>query len=75
MARTDPQINFRLPKQLKDKIEQSAKDNGRSVTQEVIAAIEQGYARQNEPVQTTDLLKAIADLKAEIQSLKEKPTA
>ena len=54
MARTDPQINFRLPKQLKDKIEQSAKDNGRSVTQEVIAAIEQGYARQNEPMQTTD---------------------
>lgn len=74
MARTDPQINFRLPKQLKDKIEQSAKDNGRSVTQEVIAAIEQSYSKQSELMQNTELLKAIADLKAEIQSLKEKPT-
>lgn len=71
MARTDPQINFRLPQELKDRIEQSAKDNGRSVTQEVIARIDLSYSAENSANQNSDLLQAIAELKAEIQSLKK----
>lgn len=74
MARTDPQINFRLPKQLKDKIEQSAKDNGRSVTQEVILRIEQGYSADEKQDEFTKLGDAIYVLTKEIQALK-KPTA
>lgn len=73
MARTDPQINFRLPKQLKDKIEQSAKDNGRSVTQEVIARIEQSYSAGSTQGELAQLGNAIYELTKEIQSLK-KPT-
>ena len=37
------QANFRMPKELKDIIEQSAKDNGRSITQEFVTALENNY--------------------------------
>lgn len=74
MARTDPQINFRLPQKLKDKIEQAAKDNGRSVTQEVILRIEQGYSSDEKQDEFTKLGDAIYALTKEIQALK-KPTA
>lgn len=43
MARTDPQVNFRLPQELKDRLEQSAKENGRSVTSELVIRLEQSY--------------------------------
>lgn len=43
------QANFRMPKELKDIIEKSAKDNGRSITQEFITALESTYALQEKP--------------------------
>lgn len=43
MARTDPQFNFRIPAALKEKLEESAKINGRSVTAEVITRLESTF--------------------------------
>lgn len=43
------QANFRMPKELKDIIEQSAKDNGRSITQEFITALENTYVLKEKP--------------------------
>lgn len=40
MTKRDPQINVRLPQELKDKLHQLAERNKRSVNTEVIAAIE-----------------------------------
>lgn len=40
MARTDPQVNFRMPADLKSRLEDAAKQHGRSVTQEIIARLE-----------------------------------
>lgn len=71
MARTDPQINFRLPHELKNRIEQSAKENGRSVTQEVILRIEQSYSSNEKQCELTKLGDAICELTKEIQELKK----
>lgn len=32
MARTDPQLNFRIPTELRDKLTEAAKANNRSMT-------------------------------------------
>ena len=40
MTKRDPQINIRLPQELKDKLHALAEGNKRSVNTEVIAAIE-----------------------------------
>lgn len=36
------QVNFRIPQQLKDTLERSARDNNRTLTQELIVRLEQG---------------------------------
>lgn len=43
MARTDPQVNFRMPADLKDRLESAAKKHGRSVTQEIIQRLEHSF--------------------------------
>ena len=40
MARTDPQLNIRIPSELKDRLEEAATASGRSVTAELIHRIE-----------------------------------
>lgn len=40
MSRQDPQINFRLPQDLKDQLHEMAARNKRSVNAEMVAAIE-----------------------------------
>lgn len=40
MARTDLQVNFRMPAELKAKLEQAAKESGRSITSELVHRIE-----------------------------------
>lgn len=41
MARNDPQINIRMPQELKEKLEEAANKNNRSVTAEIIEAVTQ----------------------------------
>ena len=40
MARRDPQINVRVPEELKDKLHQSAAESGRSVNSEIVTRLE-----------------------------------
>lgn len=75
MARNDPQFNLRVPAELKIAVEEAAKKSGRSINAEAVYRLEQSFSKQNTSSQLIDLSQAIADLKAEIQSLKEKPTA
>lgn len=37
------QVNFRMPKDLKDKLEQAAETNGRSITSELVIRLEQSF--------------------------------
>lgn len=47
MARNDPQMNLRVPMELKEKIEKAALDNGRTITAEAVYRLEQSF---NDPV-------------------------
>lgn len=43
MARNDPQINLRIPENLKALVEEAAADNKRSMTAEIIARLEASF--------------------------------
>lgn len=43
MARTDPQVNFRIPLELKERIENAAADSGRSITSELVTRLEASF--------------------------------
>lgn len=43
MARSDPQLNFRIPIELREKLESAAKENNRSLTGELVARLEQSF--------------------------------
>ncbi|MCP1274814.1 Arc family DNA-binding protein [Gluconobacter albidus] len=44
MARDDPMMRFRAPKDLKSKIEESASQNGRSLNAEIVHRLEASFA-------------------------------
>ena len=46
MAREYSQVNFRIPTKLKEKIEESASTNERSITAELVARLEQSFEHQ-----------------------------
>ena len=66
MARTDPQVNFRIPAELKDKLDSAAKDNGRTLTAELILRLEMTFEQDN---QVKDLIERIEKLEEAIDSL------
>lgn len=45
MARNDPQMNLRVPMELKEKIEKAALDNGRTITAEAVHRLEESFLR------------------------------
>lgn len=60
MARTDPQINLRVPADLKKKIELIAVENSRSINAEVVQRLEQSFEHKGfeslESVPTEELI-------------------
>lgn len=49
MKQTDPQYKLRLPQELKDQVEEAAKQSGRSMNAEIVARLEQSFT---EPLST-----------------------
>ena len=47
MARNDPQMNLRVPMELKERIEKAALDNGRTITAEAVYRLEQSFNKGN----------------------------
>lgn len=43
MARTDPQLNFRIPAELREKLDAAAASNKRSLTSELIARLQASF--------------------------------
>lgn len=52
MARNDPQMNLRVPMELKEKIEKSALDNGRTITAEAVHRLENSFKPETNPRET-----------------------
>ncbi|HGJ5874769.1 MAG TPA: Arc family DNA-binding protein [Arsenophonus apicola] len=68
----NPQVNLRLPVELKNRINELANVNGRSANQEMVAAIE-AWVKQNKNVKEltiSDLTNRIIALENQIQTLK-----
>lgn len=61
MARNDPQMNLRVPMELKERIEKAALDNGRTITAEAVYRLEQSFEHQ----ENSD----IAQLKQQIERM------
>jgi predicted DNA-binding protein len=68
MARTDPQVNFRIPAELKDKLDNAAKENGRTLTAELILRLEMTFD-QDDKMQ--DLLARVARLEDDVAALED----
>ena len=69
-----PQVNLRLPEELKARINELAEANGRSANAEMVAALE-AWTVKNKHVQALDLSAVVARLIAleeEVKALKEK---
>lgn len=60
MARTDPQVNIRMPAALKQQLEEYAALSGRSFTAEVVARLEESIRVTENPIQ--HLVEASRDL-------------
>ena len=43
------QVNFRMPAELKEKLEQSAKESGRSITSELVTRLEESFRLEDKP--------------------------
>lgn len=50
MSRTDPQFNLRIPQELKDQIEKSAKDDGRSINAQAVHLLQIGLDNNHSPI-------------------------
>lgn len=48
MAQDYSQVNFRIPTKLKNKIEESAASNERSITSDIVARLEKSFEEDNE---------------------------
>lgn len=63
MARNDPQMNLRVPMELKEKIEKTALENGRTITAEAVYRLEESFNK------TQPQVDDLESLKREIQKL------
>lgn len=62
------QVNFRMPKELKDKLENSASQNGRSITSELVNRLEKTFEDEDLKYFAT-YPPTIDDLKSKIDDL------
>ncbi|MDI3450539.1 Arc family DNA-binding protein [Enterobacter sp. V89_11] len=72
MSREDPQLRIRLPIELKEKIEVSAKENNRSMNAEIVQRLERTYLAEladDEVLSAQDVIKIVASAKDELSDI------
>lgn len=68
----NPQVNLRLPSEIKDRLTELAEANSRSLNAEMVAALE-AWTEKNKHIQALDLASItsrLIDLESEIETLK-----
>ena len=66
MAREHAQINFRIPDELREKIDAAREESGRSLTGEIVARLEQSFAlddMQARMLRTTQMVVRMENLR------------
>ena len=66
MGRDDPQFNLRLPYELKEKLKQRAKSNGRSLNSELVQIVTDAVSRPSKISGYRDDAERIADEQSEL---------
>lgn len=83
MGRDDPQFNLRLPYELKEKLKQRAKSNGRSLNAELVQIVTEAISKPSPVSGYRNEAERIADEQSELvkkmvfdtlKSLYKKPT-
>lgn len=69
MARTDPQINLRVPADLKKKIELIAIENSRSINAEVVQRLEQSFENKIGDLKSVPTEELISELTKRFEQL------
>jgi len=60
MARTDPQFNLRVPQELKQQVENAARESGRSINAEAVFRLEQSFKSGIGDLESVPLEKLLA---------------
>ena len=71
MAREYSQVNFRIPTKLKEKIEESASTNDRSITAELVARLEQSFEPEIQVHETLEFKLMMQSYLDQAQQIKE----
>ncbi|EFI5692010.1 TPA: Arc family DNA-binding protein [Escherichia coli] len=66
MSREDPQFKLRLPAELKAKLDQRAKMNGRSINSELVQIVQKALSEPSPIAGCRDEAERLADQQAEI---------
>ena len=66
MGRDDPQFNLRLPYELKEKLKQRAKSNGRSLNSELVQIVTDAVSKPSKISGYRDDAERIADEQSEL---------
>ncbi|MDF7658309.1 Arc family DNA-binding protein [Erwiniaceae bacterium L1_54_6] len=72
MSREDPQFRIRLPAELKEKIEESAKDNNRSLNAEIVFRLDASFLNELNPdelLSAEDALLLVGKAKEELSGI------
>lgn len=72
MTRNDPQMNLRVPMELKENIEKAALENGRTITAEAVYRLEQSFSSKNQPTSYSEINNKINDLTKLIEIMLKK---
>ena len=72
MTRNDPQMNLRVPMELKENIEKAALENGRTITAEAVYRLEQSFSSKNQPTSYSKINNKINDLTKLIEIMLKK---
>lgn len=64
MAKDYSQVNFRIPTQLKEKVEASASENEQSITAELVSRLEKSFEQTSQD-------KELSELKNELEQLNQ----
>lgn len=77
MSREDPQLRIRLPLELKEKIEETAKTNNRSMNAEIVHRLDSSFLneiQEDDVISAHDALQIANNAKEEISSIVFKRT-
>ena len=69
MAKTDEQVNFRMPSELRNRLKEAADENNRSLTAEIVARLDESFVGDGRKIIfTADTMSLL--LRSRLESLK-----